>query len=318
MEENEIIFYEIAFFPTNGTRPSESFARGGTSLSNKVKISLQTYDNIIAAKAALCEVAKNYLVSAITSKQVKIVTTLATTTNDPIPDIKYNHKIYPVDSLVLIKRNDAYTVYEKKSVINTGYIYNSESFKVNVLGTIAITQVKLSHCLTEHINYLKNLENETKKTVELMQEREKLINLRESHLSQREKMLNDWDTDLEEWELVLEKKSNELNELSHHHVNSPPQGWVPQTDVPTRAELSEVGSGWVPHEIHSESEEEFDTPVKPKQPTPAKGPIGYYMDELKDFLMKWDKPDDDTYFKHIEKTINPGKKKVVFGKVKDD
>lgn len=370
MDETTFSLYEIAFYPAS---------REGMLLQEgNLKTSLQTYDNMIMARAAFLDVAKTYLKELLSVDEETRFVVCA----ELNPDIKRNHKVYPTNSIVLVQQEDRITVFEKKTIVNAGYIYNSESHRVTQLGTIAIMALKLSPCLTNRVNCLKekekNLEillHDTNKkrlhAIELMrelthdktecEEREERLANRERMLNQREQMLNEWDGDLEEWENNLESKSNDIQKQIIEY----------QTEITIlEAKLSDLQArAMIPTNIHSESESDddvefipskeqcFDTPQwvfnqditgyeqngcssvwnqVPEPPKPPKAPVVKntvapppplsYLEELEEYLTKrWGKietehneENDSSYLQYIERVINPGKKKVVFGKVKTD
>lgn len=325
---DETTLHEIAFFPSTSSE--------GQSKDN-LKTSLQVYDNLADAKTSLVDVAKNFL------KELLNVTeeTRFVVCNESNPDIKYNHKLYPTNSVVLIRKEDLYTIFEKKKIINAGYIYNSESHRVVHHGTISVTTLgKLSPSLIARFTSLKDKENNLEilhndtihKRIhainlmrELSQEKAEYAS-REAQLDQREKMLDEWDNDLDEWEMFLEKESK----LMQSHLTEY------QSEIAKlEAQLAEYTKSRVviPQTIQSETESDSDenidysyslppptAPVVKQQPPRQIG----YLEELEEYLVnKWgkiessyDEENDNSYLKYIESMINPGKRKISFGKVK--
>lgn len=266
--------------------------------SNKI-VSIQTYDTLETAKTLFFEVIKNYLSQANADTRIVLC-------GEPNPDIKYNHTIYPDSSIVLVPQKESGEVeaYSKKKIINQGYIYNSESHRVTHLGTFIILPIKLSASISIQLDIFKDL----------FAAKERLV--------KREEKLNAWENDLEIWETTLDQKHNELQK---------------------KLLASQVETSKIPTEIESESESEINSPptlppfpvekwhVNPvwgaqkKVVVPSK-PNNGFINELELFLStKWGKIEqehneeyDTGYLKYIESVINPGKKKIIFGKVKED
>lgn len=327
---SETTLYEVAFYS-----------------EGDLKTSLQAFDSMSSARAAFLDVVKTYLKGKNDETRIVVCT-------EENPDIKKNHKVYPVDSFVLMKINDhedRYSVMEKKTIVNEGYIYNSESHRVNNIGTVAIMEVKLSPCLVNRMRDLKERESSLEimitdtnqkrlHAIKLMRElnadkedcddREERIQMRETRQKVREQMLNEWENDLEKWETTLEHKSQEVQtkileyetEITILEAKIAAMEEIEREEVEIHYEsLASESDLEDSSEITTETESESEEIVIQTNITPV--PHVNYLNELQVFLKdSWGRieeehNEDTSYRDHIESVINPGKQPVIFGVVKE-
>jgi len=269
---NNGILFEIAFY------------------ENDKKTSLSTFDALDIAQENLTNTLATHFDSTVILCEPAVQQS----------DIKSQHDKYPWDSIVLIKSDNQYQVVKKIHVINTGYVWSSESVKLVDLGTVCIAEIKLHPILRDRfVNLIKREESVEalySHTIDIA----KTMTKRQAQMDFREVTLAEWEYTLEQWEDSLYEKEHELA-LQQEKVS---RSWV--APVTNGAELISVTKKVPPAS-------------KPKPVVTKSFDKGGYLSELTEYFKTYETrmdSDDNSYADYIDNLVNSNR--TVFGKVKED
>lgn len=181
---------------------------GGEPISVVV---LESPTEIVAIFPEICKkyVEENFK----TESDEKIV--ICENTDLVLETLRKNHILFPhnIWYLVLSKESESssLTLYHKNRVLNSGWVYNSESTKVTEFGQFSVRQIKLDEKLANKINNIN--QREYFAVTQLNEANLKCFqNVQRSlELSRREKEINANDKNLINYANDLDKFSQQLN-----------------------------------------------------------------------------------------------------------
>lgn len=288
--------------------------------SNETKLdSIAVIESPTEVLSNFINIAKNYVASVCKGTIIVCETQVSQET------IKHDHTQYPLDTFILTPnstKESKVLVYHKCKMTNPGWIYNSESTKVILLGSIGVRTIKLGQ---EFVNKWNNLiEREitmekilhetnlkalatVQRTIELKEKEDaldiqtdeiyaaekELINFRDV-IRQEKNELFKWEVDLLNWERYLETKEQEMmKDLSDRHEQI--KNLTNQvTNLTNQIQSINLTTSAVFADESDEDSIEFISQTKRQKITQPVINQVPYLDELKTFFAKkWKMRDED-------------------------